>query len=101
MIRSFKELAKDQGPSAGGKGRTLARLYQAGYRVPDGFIILPAAFAGDELTAEAWAQVQAHLARLRRCEICFREEHSCCFTGAHLEGTPGQERDQRRLLSLE
>ena len=66
MIRSFKKLAKEEEPLAGGKGRTLAMLYCAGYRVPDGFIILPAAFAGDELTDEAWAQVQAHLAHLRR-----------------------------------
>lgn len=66
MISSFKKLAKEQEPFAGGKGRTLARLYQAGYRVPDGFIILPAAFVGDELTREAWAQVQTLLARMRR-----------------------------------
>ena len=50
VITSFKELTGEQEPLAGGKGRTLARLYRAGYRVPDGFIILPAAFAGDELT---------------------------------------------------
>ena len=66
MIRSFKELAKEQESLVGGKGRTLARLYRAGYRVPDGFIILRAAFVGDELTSEAWAQVQARLARMRR-----------------------------------
>jgi phosphoenolpyruvate synthase/pyruvate phosphate dikinase len=66
MISSFKKLAKEQAPFAGGKGRTLARLYQAGYRVPDGFILLPSAFAGDELTEEAWAQAQGHLARMRR-----------------------------------
>jgi phosphohistidine swiveling domain-containing protein len=66
MITSFKELAKEQRPLAGGKGSTLARLYQAGYPVPDGFIILTAAFVGDELTDEAWGQVQAHLARMRR-----------------------------------
>ena len=66
MIGSFTKLAKEQEPFAGGKGRTLARLYQAGYRVPDGFIILPAAFVGDQLTTEAWVQVQAHLARMRR-----------------------------------
>jgi len=53
MISSFKKLAKKQEPFAGGKGRTLARLYRAGYRVPDGFIILPAAFVGDDLTIEA------------------------------------------------
>jgi phosphohistidine swiveling domain-containing protein len=66
MIRSFGELTKDEEPLAGGKGRTLARLYRAGYPVPDGFIILPAAFAGDDLAGEAWALVQLHLARLRK-----------------------------------
>ena len=74
MISSFNKLSREQEPFAGGKGRTLARLYRAGYRVPDGFIILatkaaasmPAAFVGDELTIEAWAQVQAHLAHMRR-----------------------------------
>jgi len=40
-------------------------MFQAGYRVPDGFIILPAAFAGDELMMEAWAQTQICLSRLR------------------------------------
>ena len=66
MISSFKELAKKDEPLAGGKGGTLARLYRAGYRIPDGFIILPAAFAGDDLKIEAWALVQIHLARLRK-----------------------------------
>lgn len=66
MIRAFSQLTKEQGPPTGGKGRILARLYQAGYRVPDGFIILPSAFVGDELQKEAWLQVQAQLTRLRR-----------------------------------
>ena len=66
MISSFKKLTRKQEPFAGGKGGTLARLYRAGYRVPDGFIILPAAFVGDDLTMEAWALVQTHLARLRK-----------------------------------
>jgi len=66
MISSFKKLARKQEPFAGGKGGTLARLYRAGYRVPDGFIILPAAFVGDDLTMEAWALVQTHLAHLRK-----------------------------------
>lgn len=71
LVKSFSELTAEQQPHAGGKGGALARLYQAGYPVPDGFVILPAAFVGDELTpgrtlsAEAWVQVQAHLDRLR------------------------------------
>ena len=65
-VCTFTELTAEERPCAGGKGGTLARLYQAGYPVPDGFVILSTAFDGDELDAEAWAQVQAHLARMRR-----------------------------------
>ena len=64
-IHTFEELTPEQQSSAGGKGGTLARLYQAGYPVPGGFIVPPSAFVGDEMLPEAWAQVQAHLARLR------------------------------------
>jgi len=66
MIISFRNLAEEQEPLAGGKGRTLARLYRAGYRVPDGLIILPAAFAGDDLRTEAHAELRTQLARLRK-----------------------------------
>jgi phosphohistidine swiveling domain-containing protein len=66
VVYSFNELPKEEELSAGGKGRTLARLYQAGYRVPDGFVVLPGAFAGDALQADAWAHVQTYLARLRQ-----------------------------------
>ena len=65
LVQSFSELSAAQQASAGGKGGTLARLYQAGFPVPDGFVIMPAAFAGDELQTAAWAQIQTHLARLR------------------------------------
>ena len=65
MVRSFDALTAEQQSFAGGKGGALARLYQAGYPVPDGFVILPTAFFDDDLTPEAWAQVQAHLYRLR------------------------------------
>jgi phosphohistidine swiveling domain-containing protein len=68
MIRSFNELTTEGQSSAGGKGGTLAQLYQAGYPVPDGFVILPTAFAGDELTVEGWTQVQAYLARMREAD---------------------------------
>jgi phosphohistidine swiveling domain-containing protein len=64
-VQALGEVIEAEQPMAGGKGGTLARLYQAGYPVPDGFVILPAAFAGEELTPEAWAQVEKHLARLR------------------------------------
>ena len=63
-VRSFTELTVQEMPSAGGKGASLARLYQAGYPVPDGFVILPGAFKGDELESDAWQEVQAKLGRL-------------------------------------
>ena len=53
---------------AGGKGGSLARLYQAGYPVPGGFVILPSAFDGEDLTTDAWAEVQKQLNLLRTGE---------------------------------
>lgn len=64
-IRSFEELTAEEQLAAGGKGGTLSRLYQAGYPVPDGFVILPTGFDQDQLRPEAWAQVQACLHRMR------------------------------------
>jgi phosphoenolpyruvate synthase/pyruvate phosphate dikinase len=68
MIRTFDQLLPEEQSLAGGKGGTLARLYQAGYPVPDGFVILPGAFADDEIRAEAWVQVQMQLEQARRLE---------------------------------
>jgi pyruvate,water dikinase len=68
MVQSFDQLSPTQQPAAGGKGGTLARLHQAGYPIPDGFVVLPAAFQDDRLTQGGWTQVQAHLDRLRNGE---------------------------------
>ena len=68
VIRSFDALSAVEQPAAGGKGGTLSQLYQAGYPVPDGFVILPQAFVGDELTTQAWTQTQAQLTHLRKLE---------------------------------
>ena len=54
MLRTFDKLTANEQRSAGGKGGTLSRLAQAGYPVPEGFVVLPAAFGGDELTLEGW-----------------------------------------------
>ncbi len=67
-ILTLDELAPHQHQLAGGKGSTLAKLYQAGYPVPDGFVIPPDAFVEDELTAEAWSQVQSQLNHMRKIE---------------------------------
>jgi phosphohistidine swiveling domain-containing protein len=65
MVLSFQQLTADRQLSAGGKGGTLAQLFQANYPVPDGFVILPSAFRDDQISPEAWAQVCAQLERLR------------------------------------
>ena len=64
MIQSFKEFTANG--RAGGKGQTLARLYQAGYPVPDGFSIPAGAFNGEALSATAWSRARRELARLRQ-----------------------------------
>ena len=64
-VKSFAKLEQEERGSAGGKGGTLAHLYQKGYPVPDGFVIMPDAFIGDELSRDGWQQVQNHLARSR------------------------------------
>jgi phosphohistidine swiveling domain-containing protein len=65
-VREFSNPITDQQSSAGGKGGTIARLYQKGFPVPGGFLILPSAFDGDELMPDAWRQVQSLLERYRR-----------------------------------
>ena len=50
---------------AGGKGLALAKMLQAGYPVPDGCVLTPAAFNQNNLTPEAWKQVKSQLIRLR------------------------------------
>lgn len=49
---------------AGGKARSLAAMRQDGLPVPDGVVLLPASFTGDDLTAEAAAWLSGELARL-------------------------------------
>lgn len=65
MIHLFDDVPPPLFPDAGGKGGALAKLKQAGYPVPDGFVIFPAAFDGDMLKPEAWTQTRAALQHLR------------------------------------
>jgi len=65
LVHFFGELRTEHKRFAGGKGGTLAHLYQKGYPVPNGFIIMPTAFKNDELMPEAWTQVQAYLGQMR------------------------------------
>ena len=65
VVSLFKDLKKEYWAEAGGKGGTLARLYQQGYPVPDGFVILPEAFQDEELQEDAWQQIALQLSMLR------------------------------------
>jgi pyruvate,water dikinase len=65
-ILTLTELSDDQRSLAGGKGGTLSKLYQLGYPVPDGFVIMPGAFDEDQLNDGAWHQVKHQLGVLRK-----------------------------------
>jgi phosphohistidine swiveling domain-containing protein len=65
VVYTFEELSSDLQPMAGGKGGSLARLHRSGYPVPQGFVILAAAFSEDRLLPEAWEQVRVRLDLLR------------------------------------
>ncbi len=65
LIQDLKEINVDQRSFAGGKATSLAKMIQAGFPVPAGFVILPQAFEADSLSEGAWEQVQASAARLR------------------------------------
>ena len=76
MPYRFASIKSDRQLRAGGKGGTLARLFQSGYPVPDGLIFLPEEFENDELKPEAWAQARTCLASLRKS----RAENGLCGT---------------------
>ena len=65
MVRNFKELTPELQTYAGGKGSMLAKMYQEGYPVPDGFIILPSAFENEKLCDKAWKEIQYLLNEFR------------------------------------
>lgn len=58
MLFSFSDYkAVEHDAISGGKGKTLARLFNMGYPIPDGFIILPEAFTEEGIKPEAWKLV--------------------------------------------
>ena len=68
VILSFDEISAEAACFAGGKGGSLARLYQAGFPVPAGFVILPSAFDSEGLNPQAWSGYTGRLACLREGE---------------------------------
>ena len=71
-VQSFSEINEKTTKFAGGKGGTLAQLYQLGYPVPDGFVVLTPAFNEEGLLPEAWEQVKNKIKQLK-------EENSKAF----------------------
>jgi rifampicin phosphotransferase len=65
MVKSFQALTPDLQALAGGKGGMLARLFQHGYPVPEGFVIFPSAFEGEQLRGQAWDEIRAALSAQR------------------------------------
>lgn len=65
-VKSFKDLTLGLQAFAGGKGGMLARLFQAGYPVPEGFVVLPSAFQQKKLDDEAWSEIRGYLNEIRR-----------------------------------
>ncbi|BAU28647.1 pyruvate,water dikinase [Aneurinibacillus soli] len=54
---SFREATENELTIAGGKGASLCLMYQAGIRVPDGFVILATAFENNNVKQEAKADI--------------------------------------------
>ncbi len=64
LVLTFKKITPDLLVYAGGKGGTLARLFQARFPVPNGFIIMPNAFKDDQLKPEVWNLVKKMLKQI-------------------------------------
>jgi len=66
MVKSFKDLTPELQSYAGGKGGMLARMFQSGYPVPEGFVVLPSSFQGEKLNSQAWNEILTLLSAIRK-----------------------------------
>ncbi|MFL0197176.1 PEP/pyruvate-binding domain-containing protein [Clostridium sp. WILCCON 0269] len=66
MVVDFKQLNQENQSFAGGKGSMLARMYQSGYPVPKGFIVLSEAFEYGKLKNEALNDIQCNLEKITK-----------------------------------
>lgn len=62
----FEDIEPAKLSLAGGKGGMLAKLFQRGYPVPDGFVVFPAAFQEESLTQQARQRICGYLLALRQ-----------------------------------
>ncbi|MGG4215509.1 PEP/pyruvate-binding domain-containing protein [Paenibacillus sp. FSL L8-0638] len=65
-IEWFAEITPELRKWTGGKGGMLARMLQAGYPIPDGFIVFPQAFQGEKLKEKTWKEMIRYLEKLRK-----------------------------------
>lgn len=66
MVRGFKEITPEFQALSGGKGGMLSRMFQDGYPIPDGFVVLPSAFQKEKLNDEAWNEIKVYLNAIRK-----------------------------------
>lgn len=66
MVKPFKDLTPELQAFAGGKGGMLAKMFQAGYPVPEGFVVFPSAFVREKLNGKAWDEIQVYLNTIRK-----------------------------------
>jgi pyruvate,water dikinase len=65
-VKSFSELTSEFQPFAGGKGKMLGQMFQKGYPIPDGFVILSTATSsGEQLDEGTWNEVVTQLNAIR------------------------------------
>ncbi|WP_028399608.1 PEP/pyruvate-binding domain-containing protein [Ectobacillus panaciterrae] len=65
-VKNFKELTPDLQPYAGGKGGMLSKMFQEGYPVPEGFIVLPSAFQEAKLSDISLNKIYDYLNAIRK-----------------------------------
>jgi len=65
-VMRFNELNPELYNFAGGKGGMLAKMFQSGYPIPEGFVVLPSAFNEETLSNDAWKQIQTLLNEVRK-----------------------------------
>ncbi|MFA6983891.1 MAG: hypothetical protein WC276_08090 [Sedimentibacter sp.] len=66
MVKGFNDLTSEFYSFAGGKGGMLAKMFQGGYPVPEGFVIFPSAFKEETLNNNAWNEILVLLNKIRK-----------------------------------
>ena len=66
MVKGFNDLTSEFYSFAGGKGGMLAKMFQGGYPVPEGFVVFPSAFNEETLNNNAWNEILVLLNKIRK-----------------------------------